>query len=45
MFDLVCGSDYIRKTFTQTNKVSSIQNFWRKDAETFKELSKKYYLY
>lgn len=45
MFDLVCGSDYIRKTFSQTNKVSSIQNFWRKDAEAFKNLSKKYYLY
>src|SRR5574344_112341 len=45
MFDLVCGSNYIRETFSQTNKASSILNFWNKDVKSFKELSKGYYLY
>lgn len=45
MFDLVCGSNYIRETFSHTNKASSILNFWNKDVKSFKELSKSYYLY
>lgn len=45
MFDLVCGSNYIRETFAGTNKYSAIREYWNKDVEAFKELSKKYYLY
>lgn len=45
MFDLVCGSNYIRETFAETNKYSAIKEYWNKDVEAFKELSKKYYLY
>jgi len=45
MFDKVCGSDYIRKTFAGENKVSDIMEYWNKDIAAFKALSKKYYLY
>ncbi len=44
-FDIVCGTDYIGKTFGQNFLVSDILDYWMKDAEAFKELSKKYYLY
>ena len=43
--DIVCGTDWIRKTFSQNFLVSDIQDYWMKDVEAFKELSKKYYLY
>ncbi len=45
MFDKVTGSDYIRKTFSKRLKVKDIHNFWNKDVEHFKSLSKSYYLY
>lgn len=45
LFDKVCGSDYIRKTFGQRYRVSDIINFWNKDRDSFLELSRKYYLY
>ena len=43
--DIVCGTDWIRNTFSQNFLVSDIVDYWMKDAEAFKELSKKYYLY
>ena len=43
--DIVCGTDHIRKTFEKNFLVSDILDYWMKDAEAFKELSKKYYLY
>ena len=43
--DIVCGTDWIRKTFSQNFLVSDIVDYWMKDVEAFKELSKKYYLY
>lgn len=43
--DIVCGTDKIRNTFSQSFKVADIIDYWMKDSESFKELSKKYYLY
>ena len=45
MLDIVCGTDYVRREFGKRLKVEDIRNFWMKDAEAFKELSKNYYLY
>jgi len=44
-FDIVCGTDYIRNTFGKNFKVADIIDYWNKDVEAFKTLSKKYYLY
>ena len=43
--DIVCGTDRIRNTFGQRFLVADILDYWMKDAEPFKALSKKYYLY
>lgn len=45
MFDLVSGSDYIRKEFSKRHKFSDIKDYWYKDVESFREFSKKYYMY
>ncbi len=45
MFDKVCGSDYIRKTFSKRHRFADIQAYWTKDEAAFRELSKRYYLY
>ena len=45
LFDKVCGSDYIRKTFGQRYLVSDIIGWWQKDAAAFRDLSSAYYLY
>lgn len=45
MFDKVCGSDYIRTTFSRTLEVGDIIDYWNHDAGAFRELSSKYYLY
>ena len=46
MFDMVCGTDYVRKYFGETLTVDQILEYWmNKDVDDFKELSKKYYLY
>ena len=45
MLDIICGTDYVRKEFGKRLKVEDIRDFWMKDAEAFKELSKDYYLY
>ena len=45
MFDKVCGTDKIRKTLTSDLRWEAIQQFWDKDVESFRKLSKKYYLY
>lgn len=43
--DLVCGSKEIRRLFMKHHKWADIEEYWNKDAEAFKEASKKYYLY
>ena len=45
MFDKVSGSDFIRKEFSKNHRFADIQKYWTKDEETFRKLSKKYYLY
>ena len=45
LFDKVCGTDHIRKTFFNRWKVEDILPYWSKDVDEFKELSKKYILY
>ena len=45
MFDIVCGTDYVRVTFGKRLLVEDIASYWSKDVEDFKALSGKYYLY
>ena len=45
MFDLVCGSKQIRERFRQRNRWADAQSYWYKDVDSFRKLSKKYYLY
>jgi uncharacterized protein YbbC (DUF1343 family) len=45
MLDIVCGTDYVRIAFGKRLKVEDIVEYWNKDAESFKTVSQKYYLY
>ena len=45
VFDKVCGTDYVRKTFGKSLQVSDIIDYWNADVESFKALSAKYYIY
>ena len=45
MFDIVCGTDYVRIHFGERFKVADILDYWTKDAASFRKLSAKYYLY
>lgn len=45
MFDLVSGTDQIRKRFGQNYRWEDIRDYWYKDVDDFRKLSKKYYLY
>lgn len=45
MFDQVAGSDQIRLRFSQRHKFEDIRDYWYKDVDNFKKLSKRYYLY
>lgn len=45
MFDKCCGTDYVRNTFGKSFKVSDIIDYWTKDVDSFKAMSRKYYLY
>ena len=45
LFDKVCGTDYVRKTFSRDYRFEDIKDYWRKDEQSFRDLSKKYYLY
>ena len=45
LFDKVCGTDQIRLGFMENNTFDSIKEYWRKDEEAFRTLSKKYYIY
>lgn len=45
MFDQVTGSDQIRLRFSKRHKFEDIKDYWYKDVEEFRTLSKKYYLY
>lgn len=45
MFDKVCGSDQIRKKFSERHRFEDIRDYWYKDVESFRKLSKRYYIY
>ena len=45
MLDIVCGTDYVRNQFGKRMKVEDIVDYWNKDVEHFRSLSRKYYLY
>ena len=45
LFDKVCGTDYVRKEFIKRYKVADIIEYWRKDEDKFRDLSRPYHLY
>lgn len=45
MIDKVCGTNQIRELFGKRYRWDDAKAYWDKDAESFKQLSKKYYLY
>ena len=45
LFDKVCGTDYVREEFIKRYKVADIIEYWRKDEDKFRELSRQYHLY
>lgn len=45
MFDKVSGSDQIRLKFSERHNFDDIKQYWYKDVESYRNLSKKYYLY
>ena len=45
LFDKVCGTDYVRKEFVKRYKVADIIEYWRKDEEEFREMSRQYHIY
>lgn len=45
LFDKVCGTSFIRAEFGKRYMVSDIEDYWNKDADTFRALSRRYMLY
>ena len=45
LFDKVCGTDQIRKRFCDRYRLDDIKEYWRKDEDSFREISNKYYIY
>jgi uncharacterized protein YbbC (DUF1343 family) len=45
MFDKVCGTDKIRKTFEKRFMVEDILPLWTNDVPTFMKKAEKYFLY
>ena len=45
LFDKVCGTDYVRKTFCKGYRFDDIRDYWRKDEQSFRVLSQKYHVY
>ncbi len=45
MFDMVCGTDQVRKQFSERFLVMDILELWTKEAHEFKELVKEDFLY
>jgi uncharacterized protein YbbC (DUF1343 family) len=45
LFDKVCGTDYVRKNISKSYKAQDVISYWRKDEESFRALSQKYYIY
>lgn len=45
MFDKVCGSPEIRRRFSRRFRWDDVRDYWMKDVDAFRRLSRKYYLY
>ena len=45
MFDMVCGSNHLRKNFMKNFNFEELLEYWNRDVEKFRELSAPYYLY
>lgn len=45
MFDKVSGSNQVRERFSKRNRWEDVRDYWYKDVDAFRQLSKKYYLY
>lgn len=45
MFDKVCGSKQIRSLFSRRYRVEDMAGYWNKDADAFRESTRKYRLY
>ena len=45
LFDKVCGTDYVRNEFSQGYQFDKIMDYWRKDEQSFRDLSQKYHIY
>lgn len=45
MFDKVCGTDIVRKTFSLTWKTESVKGIWENEIPAFRTRAKKYLLY
>ena len=45
LFDKVCGTDHIRKTFIRSYRLDDIKEYWRKEEASFRPLSHKYHIY
>ena len=45
LFDKVCGTDYVRKVLCKGYRFDDIKDYWRKDEQSFRNLSQKYHIY
>ena len=45
MFDKVCGTDYVRRTFSKRLMACDIADRWQGDAEEFRLMARRYYIY
>ncbi len=45
MFDKVCGTDQVRKLFSNRFRVEDIMDLWTKDVDSFYKKAKPYFLY
>jgi uncharacterized protein YbbC (DUF1343 family) len=45
MFDMVCGSDHLRQRLMVSFSFEELQEYWNREADRFREISRKYYLY
>lgn len=45
LFDKVCGTDYVRTEFGKGYRFDDIREYWRKDEQSFRDMSQKYHIY
>jgi uncharacterized protein YbbC (DUF1343 family) len=45
MFDMVAGSDHLRSSMMSNFDFTRLLEYWNRDAEAFRKLSRQYYLY